>query len=230
VEQKQHSGLGIAGMIIGIVALLLSCLVFGGFLGIIGLIISLIGVTQKNRKSGTAIAGIVLNTLAICIMILMLIIAFSNDASQTTENTTNTEFTESSPAPITIKPQNTDDGIIDITQNGCTLKYLRHEIATNASGDNCLVVYYQFTNNSSDTTSYLYTFSDQAFQNGIELDKSLFLMDDIEDNRSKDIRPGVSVEVYSLFVPHDNSTIELEVSEWISFSDKPLDKMELALE
>lgn len=71
MEQKKTNGLGIAGMVIGIIALLLSCVVIGGFIGIIGLILSLVGVFQENRKKGMAVTGIVLNSVAIAIMIML---------------------------------------------------------------------------------------------------------------------------------------------------------------
>lgn len=87
VTQKQ-SGLGIAGMVIGIISILLSCIIVGGFLGIIGLILSICGVAAKNRKIGTAIAGTVLNSLAIFIMIFMLVFSIS-DEKGTVKNVSN---------------------------------------------------------------------------------------------------------------------------------------------
>lgn len=83
---NQQSGLGIAGMIIGIISLLLSCLVIGGVTGIVGIILSIIAITQKGKKKGMAIAGIVLNALAIIIMIIMLVAIGSTDTDAKAEN------------------------------------------------------------------------------------------------------------------------------------------------
>ncbi|MCM1112189.1 MAG: hypothetical protein NC399_02925 [Muribaculum sp.] len=79
---KSQSGLGIAGMVLGIIALLLSCILIGGFIGILGLILSLIGMTQKDRNHGMAIAGIVLNAVAVIIMILIFAAGSSVGSSQ----------------------------------------------------------------------------------------------------------------------------------------------------
>lgn len=86
--ENQQSGLGIAGMIIGIIALLLSCILIGGFIGIIGLILSIIGVSQKNKKTGMAVAGIVLNVIAIIIMIIIFAIAGTDSEKSTSATST----------------------------------------------------------------------------------------------------------------------------------------------
>lgn len=221
MEQKQNSCLGVAGMVIGIMSVLLSCIAVGGLTGIVGLVLSLIAMTRKGKKYGMAIAGIVLNVFAIAMFLVILFIAIGESDSNPTQ--------VANPAPIS-KETASDDGIIDVNVGGCSLKYIRHEIKKDVAGADCIAVFYEFTNNSSETTSYAYTFADKAFQNGIELDTSIFLLDEIEDNSYKDIRPGVSVEVYSLFVPQDESVVELEVAEWISLSDKPLDTMMLSLQ
>lgn len=97
VTQNQQSGLGIAGMIIGIIALLLSCILIGGFIGIVGLILSIVGVSQKNKKTGMAVAGIVLNAVAIVIMIIMFVVAGSDsDNASTTAHKIDQESTVSS--------------------------------------------------------------------------------------------------------------------------------------
>lgn len=236
METEKQSGLGIAGMIIGIVSIVISCIAIGGFTGIIGLILSCIAVSQKGKKHGMAIAGIVLNIFAILVFVIMLCMVTGEDNDNPSQEPEATKppkevvkYVEPEPAPI-VKEIPTDDGIIDTSADGCSLKYLRHEMRTDAAGNDCIAVFYEFTNSSDETTSYAYTFSTKAFQNGIELETSIFLMEDIEDNRYKDIRPGVSVEVYSLFKPQDDSVVELEVAKWISLSDKPLDSMLLSLQ
>lgn len=71
-NKKQQSGLGIAGMVIGIVSLILLCLAIGGITAVVGLILSIVAITQKDKAHGTAIAGIVLNSIAFLIFILFL--------------------------------------------------------------------------------------------------------------------------------------------------------------
>lgn len=63
-------GLAIAGMVVGIVAFLLSFIIIGWYLGVVGLILSVIGFVQLNGSNGPkgmAITGIILNVLAIAL-------------------------------------------------------------------------------------------------------------------------------------------------------------------
>lgn len=94
---KKQSGLGIAGMVIGIFALLLSCVLIGGVLGIVGLILSIIALTQGYEKNGMAITGLILNALAIIITIIMFIVALSNPSTTSQEDVSQTR----TPAPVT---------------------------------------------------------------------------------------------------------------------------------
>ena len=79
--EKKQNGLGIAGMILGIVAVVTSCFVLGGLFGTIGLILSIIALTNKNKKKGMAIAGIILNIIGIAIAMAVLISSVINNQS-----------------------------------------------------------------------------------------------------------------------------------------------------
>ncbi|MGH3725911.1 MAG: DUF4190 domain-containing protein [Mycobacterium sp.] len=64
------NGLGLGALIVGIVAIILSCTVFGGFIGgIVAIILGALGLGRVKRSEadnrGVAIAGIVLGGLAI---------------------------------------------------------------------------------------------------------------------------------------------------------------------
>lgn len=115
--QQKHSGLAIAGMVLGIIALLTSCLIFGGFIGIIGLVLSIAGIMQKNNKTGIAIAGIVLNVIAIIIMVVMFIaVGSDNDESSASVSVSESDTTvfESAETPSTvIEPAETPSTEID---------------------------------------------------------------------------------------------------------------------
>ncbi len=123
-----------------------------------------------------------------------------------------------------------DDDIIDVDIDDCHVEYLYHEIVQNMAGDWCVAVYYQFTNNSDSNQAFYVTVSDKAFQNGVELEDSLFHVNDDSKTRDMEIQPGVSVTVCSGFVLRDTSDVELQVSPWISFDNTPSDAMMLSLE
>lgn len=110
-------------------------------------------------------------------------------------------------------------------------KYLRHEISENSMGEEVLIVYYEFTNNDDDNASFDDSFSDSCFQNGVELERSMFHANDQTKNSNREIQPGTTVEVASAFdIGDSRDTVTLEVEPWISFSSKKLLTLELELD
>lgn len=95
-EKKKQSGLGIAGMVIGIVSLLLLCVAIGGITSIIGLVLSIVAVTKKDKAYGTAIAGIVLNAIALLLFVLVLSINNVDENKPKDKNTSLIENIETS--------------------------------------------------------------------------------------------------------------------------------------
>lgn len=75
VNKPTVNGLGIAGMIVGILALLLSCTIVGGILGFIGLALSICGFIPKNTGRGMTIAGTALNSVAMIFSLIITIIS-----------------------------------------------------------------------------------------------------------------------------------------------------------
>ena len=70
----KQSEYGIAGMVLGVISVVFSIAFFpsiiGGITGIIGLVLSNIGVIQKDKKSGMAIIGLILNLISVIILFL----------------------------------------------------------------------------------------------------------------------------------------------------------------
>ena len=223
-----QSGLGIAGMIIGIIAILISCGFSGAFAGIIGLILSIGGIKDKNKSSGMAIAGVVLNSVAIFIFIIVMVL---RAGIENKENNTDDKDSKMAPQELTNSTYDPfEDDIIDVDISDCHITYLQHEIVENMAGDKCVAVYYEFTNNSDESKTFDYTVSDKAFQDGIELETSLFHVNDDSKNSNAEIKPGVTITVCSGFVlRNEGSDIELEIGKWIALKDDPDDKMVLSI-
>lgn len=87
-----------------------------------------------------------------------------------------------------------------------------------------LVVIYDWTNNSDDTTMALTAVSCSAFQGGVGLETAISLDADVYDANLglTEVRPGTTLEVQSAFVLRDTETpVEVEITEWITFDDDP---------
>lgn len=85
-----------------------------------------------------------------------------------------------------------------------------------------ILVTYAWTNNSEDTTSAMVAVIGKAFQDGVQLENAmLFDVEGYDSGTSmKEVRPGTTIDVQSAFVlTSETSTVEFEISEFISFSD-----------
>lgn len=89
-------------------------------------------------------------------------------------------------------------------------------------GNKCLVVTYDWTNNSEDTTSAGAALMSTAFQNGIELDHAYMDWSEAEDNEFRDIRPGVTLTVKTAFTVTDESEVEVEICDWVSMASNKI--------
>lgn len=191
--------------------------------------------------------------VAVCIIVLLLIIGTlvqeirekntENKINATTQTTspvaepTQKADTEAEPTERTFEsqpvrsraPSPLDDDIIDVDINGCHVTYEGHEVVQNMAGDWCVAVYYTFTNNTDENKAFIYTVQDKAFQNGVELDISLFHVNDDSKTSDLELQPGVSATVCSGFVLRDTSDVELQIYPWITFDKTPTDGMLLSV-
>lgn len=111
------------------------------------------------------------------------------------------------------------------------VEFIEYKIEDNAWGEQCLVVYFDFTNNSKENQTFIYAFSVKAFQNGVEMDLSTGHVNDETKNHGKEIQPGTTVTVaVAFYIEDEKSAVDIEVEPWISFSDKKLFEKELFLQ
>lgn len=87
-------------------------------------------------------------------------------------------------------------------------------------GKPIIVITYSWTNNSDETKSPMWTISEKAFQDGVQLDRPIIVDSDIYESgtSSKEVRPGTTVEVQCAFIMTSESVVEFEMTELISFS------------
>ena len=107
---------------------------------------------------------------------------------------------------------------------------ISHELARDYDGNAALVVTYGFTNNSRDTRSFLFAIEANAFQDGIELEMAVIGDSSLVDSGSqmRNVRPGAGQAVtVAYLLTSETSPVELEISEYMSFSD---DKIEMTID
>jgi len=99
------------------------------------------------------------------------------------------------------------------------------QLSTNYKDEPSVIITYDFTNNSDEAKSFVFAVSSTVFQDGIECESTISSFKDKSfnsDNQMKDIKPGATLEVQKIYkLNNETSDIEVEVSEWISFSKNP---------
>jgi hypothetical protein len=90
-------------------------------------------------------------------------------------------------------------------------------------GKPALVVNYTFTNNSDEDANFMFATMPKAFQDGVELETGITMDDSVETSDSlKDIKPGATIQVQSVYLLDSKSDVTVEVTELISFDDTML--------
>lgn len=104
----------------------------------------------------------------------------------------------------------------------CHVEIKGAKLAKDYEENPAIVITYSWTNNSDETKSAMVSIGEKAFQDGVQLDTALIMDSDVFDSDSgmKEIRPGTTIDVQCAFLlTSETSTVEFELTEWISFSD-----------
>ena len=138
------------------------------------------------------------------------------------ETTGPVETVEPTEGPTESAPAETPDG--KIGKYNVTIKDYR--VTEDSSGDDILIITYTFTNNSDESAAFIYTIEDKCFQNGVELGDvfTSWGIDDCSfDNKSKEIKPGISLDVQVAYKLNDTTTdVEVELDKYFSWTDSKI--------
>ena len=110
-------------------------------------------------------------------------------------------------------------GDYEVVIEGCRL-------AKAYDGRDIAIVSFKFTNaKHSEAKSFLWSITDQAFQNGVELSTCYTADGYNHELAEKEIKQGATITVEQAYYLNDTTTeIEVEVSEYMSFSGKKITK------
>lgn len=101
------------------------------------------------------------------------------------------------------------------------------EMVKDYEGKPAIIISYTFTNNYEEATSAMFSVSDSAYQNGVQLETAIIADDsvlNVEDNL-KDIKTGASIDLKSAFLLNsDTAPVIYEMCESISFDDSKIGK------
>ncbi len=135
---------------------------------------------------------------------------------------------ESSLSSPEIKEENTVDSIpspskedtINMTTDKFTIHYTQHKIEKDFSGEPCLLLYYDYTNNSNVASSAMVDVNIQAYQNGKVCNAAIPEKNNAAiDNFMKEVGPGETVNVCQVFTISGKEDVTLQASETFRFNN-----------
>lgn len=86
---------------------------------------------------------------------------------------------------------------------------------TDYEDKDAITITFAWTNNSEETTNVGSSLLYQAFQDGVQMDSTV-VESDYSDNEYKDVRPGTTINIDVSYVLTSDSTVEFELSDWLS--------------
>lgn len=182
--------------------------------------------SRPKKMALRILLTILLTISSINFMVAGSLIFDSDSAKQ--ETVINSEENHKSEHGEVVPEEKEEPNMIDTDIRDCHVKYISSSIETNYVDEPCLVIYYEFTNNSDENKCFDYTIGAKAFQDGVELKGSYFHVNDETKDSSVEIQPGTTVTVASAYTLRNNSSdITLEVSTWLS--DKPKASMTISV-
>ncbi len=243
MDQKRTSGLAIAGLVTGIIALVSSFIPLLNVLSfpfvILAIVFGAIGLYQVRKGTkggkGIAIGGLVCGVLALLVTFAMYGTAASvadSDSSAdkpaapaTQPQNADSQDSAPSDAPAAAQPQpesapepaaepEPEPAEYAVTIDDC-------RISEDYQGNPAAVITFTFTNNSDEARSFMATLNPEVFQDGIELNTVIGAGQD-SDKYMSDIKPGATVTVEIAYELESDSDITVEVTKLISFDDTVL--------
>lgn len=226
-EPAGKSGLAIAGLVLGIVAVATSFMPIinnaSFFIGLVGLVLGIIGLvqTRKGTKSGTGIsvAAIILNVVA-CIAVLASQAFYSAAIDEAFSSAGISASSSSAASQSAISSQSSSSAQAASTSSTASEYEVTIDDATTTtdySGNPALLVTYTWTNNSSDATSFAVALHAQCFQDGVEC--PLAVVSGADTNSMTQLKPGASTTVQQAYQISGTSDATVEVTKLISFDD-----------
>ena len=135
-------------------------------------------------------------------------------------NSLNNMDNEDSSGSSSNAPEASADDTLNLTTEKFTIKYTKHTITKDFAGNPCIMVYYDYTNNSSSASSAMVDVSLKAYQHGESCEAAIpENNDDAIDHFTAEIQPGQTVNVCQAFTLTDESDVTVQAQEAFSFDE-----------
>lgn len=132
----------------------------------------------------------------------------------------------------TNEPKNTNNAVVtESTESNLgdfKVEIKSCKLSKDYAGNPIAIVTYSYTNNGKEPTAFFLAFEEHAYQNGVEAEHCYYTGNDEYDNQnnqSKEIKSGVTIDVMVAYSLNDTSTpVEIEVGRFFSFDNTKITK------
>lgn len=106
------------------------------------------------------------------------------------------------------------------SQDGFTYKYLKNEVKT-IDGSDYVYIFFEYTNDSGETSTPYYSLATTAYQNGVQIDSYISIQDGVPeaDVAFKEVKTGTTVDIALKFALSDDSPVSVEISPMLTYGD-----------
>lgn len=123
-----------------------------------------------------------------------------------------------------------EENLMKFSYNNADCEFLEYKIEKDEFGEEHLVLYFEFTNNSNENQAFGYLFSTKVFQNGVELDSSFVHVNEETRNSAREIQKGTTITVAEAFSIGDSrENIKIEITPFSIWSDKKIFEKEIQI-
>lgn len=121
---------------------------------------------------------------------------------------------------LTVSVSAADVDVLDLSYSDFNIKYNSFEIIEDDTGNDALVIHYDFTNSSSEPKSAFGCYSLKAYQNGVELDRVTPTKNMPSDygNVMKEVMDGGTIGFSWVYSISDMSDIKLQAHADLDYS------------
>lgn len=114
----------------------------------------------------------------------------------------------------------TSESALSLKTDLMVVTYQTHKVTKDINGNPCLLVYYDYTNNSGESASPMVGVILRAYQKDTACEVAIPAEDDSAlENYMKEVAPGATMRVCQAFALSDTSDVTLELSESYSFDN-----------
>ena len=134
------------------------------------------------------------------------------------DRTINGETASAEEGPMAYVPENGQS--LDLTTDQFSIRYNKHVLARDFAGEPCLLLYYDYTNNSTDVSSAMVDVQISAYQHGKKCAAAIpESLDSALDQYIKEVKPGETVLVCQAFELADDTDVTVQAEEAFRLSN-----------